>query len=142
MLKPVSVYDIKKSIGLALQAGQNKLQELEGVPKHVASLRISYGGSIRSLPIKEVIYIRSESKNSYAGLLDGNEVIVDFSLKELEQEYSPHFIRIHRNALINRVEIRGLIKTEQGRHTLELSSSAKLFDVSRRHLKQVRDVLS
>lgn len=141
LLKPVSVADIKKSIGLALRAGQNKLLEIDGAPQSPANLRISQAGSIRSLPIEDVIYIRSESKNSYAGLLAGNEVVLDFSLKDLEQEYATHFIRVHRNALVNIMQICGLIKAEDGGYSVELGSSAKRFDVSRRHLKQVRDVL-
>jgi two-component system response regulator AlgR len=68
------------------------------------------------------------------------EVLIDDSLKELEQELGDSFVRVHRNALVAIDYIQGLEKTALGPR-LKLADVAEGPLVSRRHLPGIRKLL-
>ena len=142
LLKPVMEEDIKRAISKSTQISKTKLSNLESASEHDSDVRITASGTIRKLKASELIYIRSEDKCSFAGLLDGQEVLVDYSLKSLEQKLSGQFIRVHRNALVNTHQITGLVREKDGLTRLELRSSPIRFLVSRRHLTRVKRELN
>lgn len=72
----------------------------------------------------------------------GGETIVDDTLKELEQEFSQSFFRVHRNALVAIEKVEALEKSQEGKSQLRLKGSSYMPQVSRRHLQYVKEVLS
>ncbi len=69
------------------------------------------------------------------------ETIIEDTLKSLEKEFQHSFIRIHRNALIQKDKIESLHKEDDGRMLLVLKDFADKYEVSRRHLPRVRQLL-
>ena len=69
------------------------------------------------------------------------ETVTDFTLKELESSYPQHFLRIHRQTLVNTRYIQGLIRHRDGQHAVDLTDNQGQLPVSRRHTAQVRQWL-
>lgn len=73
------------------------------------------------------------------------EYLWDGSLSELERDYPDVFLRIHRNALVARKALKGLIKQstkeESEPWAIELHGTEQLLPISRRMLPTVRTVL-
>ena len=74
--------------------------------------------------------------------IDGEQkqVLIDDSLRELEQSLGDQFVRIHRNALAAVTHIQGLEKDEQATY-LKLSGVDRGPQVSRRYQAQVRELI-
>ena len=71
----------------------------------------------------------------------GGESLIDETLKELEQEFSHDFARVHRNALVSYKKIVGMQRDRAGHYSLCLSGTDYRPQVSRRHLPSVREML-
>ncbi|RKT44352.1 LytR/AlgR family response regulator transcription factor [Thiocapsa rosea] len=96
-----------------------------------------YRGGLRTVQIEDVIYLRAEHKYVTVRHLDG-ELLIDESLRVLEQEFTEMFLRIHRNALVARGQVCGLEKSADGGAYIRLRDCAERLQVSRRHLPEVR----
>ena len=69
------------------------------------------------------------------------ETVCDYTLKELEQAYPDHLLRIHRHTLVGVRFIQGLRRSSDGQNQLALKGNATLLPVSRRHASTVRQWL-
>lgn len=69
------------------------------------------------------------------------EHLLDETLKELEQEFSERFLRIHRNALVSVLHIEGIERTSQGQYQVRLSGTSQRPVVSRRHAGMLKELL-
>ncbi|HSO83255.1 LytTR family DNA-binding domain-containing protein [Thiocapsa sp.] len=96
-----------------------------------------YRGGLRTVQIEDVIYLRAEHKYVTVRHLDG-ELLIDESLRTLEQEFAERFLRIHRNALVARDRVAGLEKRADGGSFIQLRDCAEQLRISRRHLPEVR----
>ena len=70
-----------------------------------------------------------------------SEVIIDETLRELEDEFLDLFSRVHRNPLISTNHVQGLKKDSKGQFGVRMGNIEGLVDVSRRHLPAIRKVL-
>ncbi len=113
-----------------------RVAEQSGSPRrgHVcASLR----GELRLIPVENILYFRAEQK--YITVRHhGGEDVIEESLKSLEEEFSPDFQRIHRNALIAMRYLDLLEKDSQGQYRIRLSGCNERLAVSRRHAGELR----
>ena len=66
------------------------------------------------------------------------EIIIDETLRELEEEFDDRFIRVHRNALIAGHYVEGLDRTRDGHYQIRLRDVDEHIDISRRHVPTVR----
>ncbi|WP_296810420.1 LytTR family DNA-binding domain-containing protein [Thiocapsa sp.] len=96
-----------------------------------------YRGGLRTVQIQDVIYLRAEHKYVTVRHVDG-ELLIDESLRALEQEFAGHFLRIHRNALVARDRVSGVEKRPDGGSFIKLRDCAEQLPISRRHLPEVR----
>ena len=71
----------------------------------------------------------------------GGGLLLDESLRELEEEFPARFLRVHRNALVGRAHIRGLQRLPGGEWSVVLDAVDARPVVSRRHLAEVRAAL-
>lgn len=100
-------------------------------------LSARYRGGLRSVPVEEVIYLQAEQK--YVNLRhETGHLLLDESLKALEEELGELFIRIHRNALVARRAVLGLEKDVEGNTLVQLRGCDERLPVSRRHLPELR----
>jgi two-component system, LytTR family, response regulator AlgR len=100
-------------------------------------LSAHYRGGLQTVPIENIIYLQAEHK--YVTVRHtGGEILVDESLKSLEDEFPDLFVRIHRNALVSKSRLTGLSKTSDGGVEVRLRDCAEHLPVSRRHLADIR----
>ena len=96
-----------------------------------------YRGKLQTVNVEDVIYLQADHK--YVTVRhDGGELLIDESLRSLEREFPDLFLRIHRNALVARVQLRGLEKRADGVSFVRLRDCSETLVVSRRHLAEVR----
>jgi two-component system, LytTR family, response regulator AlgR len=130
---------------------RERLQEVlrgAGRPLQIASLRGTGGparthicarvrGSVQLIPVSSVRYFRAEQK--YVTVrFPGGEVLIEDSLKALEEEFEGSFTRVHRNALAADAHILGMEKSPAGHYQVRLRDIDEALEVSRRHVAALR----
>lgn len=66
-------------------------------------------------------------------------VLIDETLKELEQEFEDRLFRVHRNAIINLSFLDFLETLDAGQYQIRFKGIDETLAVSRRHLPALRD---
>jgi len=95
---------------------------------------------LRLIAIKDIHYLQADEKYVAIHHARGEDLIED-SLKGLEAEFSGRFLRIHRNCLVAREQLRELRRSPDGRLHAVLRDSADVLEVSRRCLPGLREEL-
>ena len=94
-------------------------------------------GNLELIPLNEVLYLQADHK--YVTVCSpSRQILIEESLKSLEQEFPSHFLRIHRNALIALNALRGLEKNDAGQTCVVLAGTDTRLEVSRRLLPAIR----
>jgi len=94
-------------------------------------------GSLQLMPVDEVRFFLADQK--YVSLCTADQtVLIEDTLKSLEEEFTGQFIRIHRNALIAVKYLAGLEKDAEGHSCVRLHGVDDLLEVSRRHVSDIR----
>jgi two-component system response regulator AlgR len=141
LLKPVRRDDLVKVIGNASRTNRAQLAALaseEGARRTHISARTRRG--LELVPVDDVLYFQADQK--YVTVRHpGGELLIDDTLKELEDEFGERFIRVHRNALVAARHIVGLERSEDGQYQIRLRGLADGIDISRRHVADVRRVI-
>lgn len=106
-------------------------------PKRRRQLTAHYRGSLVAVPVEEVLFLQAEHKYVTVRHL-GGQILLDASLKALEEEFTDLFMRVHRNALVSRRRVGGLEKAADGSSLVRLRGCNERLPVSRRHLSDVR----
>ena len=144
LLKPVRVEQLDQALIKAMRPNKEQLVSISKEDKgqdhartHV-SARTRLG--ITLIPIEEVYFFRAEHKYVTVRHKEG-EVLIEETLKELEDEFPEKFVRVHRNALAAVRYIRGLDKAPFGIQMLRFVDIIDKVEVSRRHLPIIRGLL-
>jgi two-component system response regulator AlgR len=139
LLKPVR----RERLLTALQRSQRLTRsqvkafaEEQSVPR----LKASYRGGLTTIPMDQVIYLRADSKYVVARHANG-ELLLEDSLKALQERFGKWLLRIHRNALVTRRSLTGLEKGQDGGCRAVLKGCEETLEISRRHLPEVRRIL-
>ncbi|WP_058554694.1 LytTR family DNA-binding domain-containing protein [Thiohalocapsa sp. ML1] len=112
-------------------------QEHGGRRRHLSA---HYRGGVQTVLVEEVLYLLAEQK--YVTVRHaGGRMLIDESLKSLEEEYPDRFVRIHRNALVAIEQLVGLEKAADGASLAVLAGCEERLPVSRRHLPEIRRFL-
>ena len=97
-------------------------------------------GELKLIPLSDVNALKAEDKYVTA-LHRCGEDLIDEPLVRLEALYGKdHFVRVHRNGLVARRQIRALRSDGQHQHHV-LLRDGETFKVSRRHVGAVRNFL-
>lgn len=141
LLKPVKQERLEQALEKAkkLTTAQNQaVQEASnGCRSHICA-RIR--GNLKLIPLEDVLYFQADQK--YVTVrFDEGEVLIEESLKSLEEEFVEQFMRIHRNALVARDKVIGMEKLPEGGHLVVLKDIGPQLEVSRRHVAEVRKFL-
>ena len=142
LMKPIRQEQLLQSLEQARSL--NRAQRLEMLEQRTGGQRSArkhicarMRGNLELIPIEDVVYFQADQK--YVTVRhNGGEVIIEESLKSLENDLSDRFIRIHRNALVAKSRITGLTKSDVGRTQITLDKVRDQLEVSRRHLAEVR----
>lgn len=134
LLKPVSSDDLTQAIKRACQVSQLRKPENRDAANFLPIKHLNY---VENRPMNEVLYFRSEGKYVVVGVLDEEEIVVDSTLKELEEKYFQSIIRVHRNSLVSRDKLKKMVRND-GCDYVELQNCSRTFVVSRRMLNDVK----
>jgi len=142
LLKPIRKDKLEKALQSAKRLNRVQLQNLQQdeteTQDNYLSVRIHSG--VRKIELKDIYYFQAEQKYVTVKYREG-EVLIEESLKSLESRLSHSFIRIHRNALISKQQLKAIRKDQQGRYLTELKDVDEKIEVSRRHVAAVRKFL-
>ena len=90
------------------------------------------------MPVENIYYFLADQKYVTVRHKHGS-ILIDETLKELEQEFSEKFIRIHRNALVSVDYLDGLEVVTSGQYQVRCRELDERLAVSRRHLPGLRE---
>ncbi len=140
LLKPIRRDRLANALTKAQKLTARQLQEINQAqqePPARTHISVHLRGNIRLVPLPEVVYFLADSK--YVAVRTATEEhLIEDSLVNLEQEFADRFLRIHRNALVSAVHIKGIEKSPSGTWQVTLTGIDKRLDVSRRHAASVR----
>jgi two-component system, LytTR family, response regulator AlgR len=113
-----------------------------GKPKRDFVLATTREGLVR-IPSEDVVYFLADQKYTTVCHLHG-EVLIEESLKTLEEDFAPWFLRVHRKVLVATRFIAGVERDKHGEqhHWLKVRHSQRPLPVSRRRLPEVRRFLT
>lgn len=141
LLKPVRSADLEEALARATRANRAQLAALAegdvggGNSRTHISARTRRG--IELVPVEEIRYFQADQK--YVTVRwPGGELLIDDTLRQLENEFGERFLRIHRNALISVKFLEGLERDAQGHYQIKLRGVEDRLDVSRRHVAGLR----
>jgi two-component system response regulator AlgR len=67
----------------------------------------------------------------------GGEELIEESLRSLEEEFAPDFVRIHRNALVAARHIASIERSTDGQYAVRLRGHHEELPISRRLATEV-----
>lgn len=144
IVKPVSLEQLQQALEKAQRVNKLQRAALSSAPareekrKHI-SAKTRKG--IELIPIDEIFCFVADQK--YVTVIhEHGETLIDDTLKELEDELVPDFLRVHRNALVAVSNIVGLEKGSSGQFELVLKDCLYRPMVSRRHHANVKTLLN
>lgn len=144
LLKPVRLEKLARAVRHAARlAGPQlaRLAEQSQLGKRRSQICARLGEQLRLVPLDEVLYFTAGQK--YVTLRHrGGRELIDESLRALEHEFAPDFIRIHRNSLVARRYVQAVERSPEGHLLVRLKDCEETLQVSRRHaaeaLRQIR----
>ena len=147
LLKPIRLEKLKEAL-MRVRKPNRALKpsvsapDVAARPKREHVLATTRDGLIR-VPVDDIVYFLADQKYTTVCHLHG-EVLIEESLKTLEDDFSPWFLRIHRKALVATRFIAGLERDREGEqhHWLKMKHAKEPLPVSRRRLAEVRRYLT
>ncbi|CAM5300640.1 LytR/AlgR family response regulator transcription factor [Rhodanobacter lindaniclasticus] len=131
LLKPVRLERLRD----ALQRARRRLDD--GPREPAAFLHGRVRGEQVRIALHDVLYLLAEEKYVAVQHL-GGELLIEDSLRQLEEAYPDQLIRLHRNCLVPRARLVGLKTLPDGRVLARLDGSEHSPEISRRNLAAVR----
>lgn len=92
---------------------------------------------IELIPLSDIRFFQADHKYVTVRHEKG-EVLIDDTLRDLENEFSDRVIRIHRNALVMTDHLEGLERDPRGHYRVRMRGVEDRLDVSRRHVSGLR----
>jgi two-component system, LytTR family, response regulator AlgR len=144
LLKPVMQQELQHVLDhltKLTQAQMNTLKQKEdmeelNIKRHQIVAK-TYRG-VELVPIENIYYFLADQKYVTVRHKNGS-VLIDETLKDLEQEFPDQFIRIHRNALVSIHYLDGLELVTSGQYQVRCRELEERLAVSRRHLPVLRE---
>lgn len=135
LLKPVRLERLREALQRARQL-RTPVTEQQAPP----ALGVRIRGEQRRIALDEVLYLLADEK--YVTVHHtGGEALIEDSLRQLEQAWPRHLVRLHRNCLVPIGRLLGLKTLDDGRVVARLVDSDVTPEVSRRNLPAVRKLL-
>jgi two-component system response regulator AlgR len=140
LLKPVNQHKLEQALAKAARlspAQCRALAEPRGPRTHISA---KSRRGVELIPLAEVRYFIADHKYVTVHHCEG-ELLINDTLKELEDEFGRRLLRVHRNALVVLDHVWGLQRVELGQYRVKLAGLEHGPLVSRRHLPEVKRIL-
>ncbi|MGE0079752.1 MAG: LytR/AlgR family response regulator transcription factor [Thiohalomonadaceae bacterium] len=139
LLKPVRAERLAQALHKARRLSGAEVAALAPDRRARTHLSATVHGALRLVPVEDILYFQADQK--YVTVRHrGGQVLIEDSLKALEDEFGDAFVRIHRNALVARHALRGL-EGGEGHYRVRLADVEETLEVSRRHAPELRRLL-
>lgn len=140
LLKPIRKERLEDAMNRAKVMTQSIIEALQDqLPKIRTHLSVFVQGNIRLIPVDQILYFKADQK--YISVFtNDDEILIEESLKSLEEEFEEIFIRIHRNTLVKKSAIIALEKTSQDL-CVKLSGVEESLPISRRLQSTIRKII-
>lgn len=129
----VKINQLNASAGDLKRATQSLLRPRQHLCAH------DHNG-LKVLKLSDIIYFKADNKYVLASTIN-DSLLLDESLKTLEEEFGSLFFRVHRNALVNTLAIKAITKTPSGQFNLHLHGVDETLSISRRHRAELNKFL-
>ncbi len=138
LLKPFGADDVKAALAKATRVNRLQVSQLAQQQESVTTLAIHHDGVLQNMNVSGFAYFKSVDKHVYVVTENQQEILVNQTLAQLEEKLHANFVRIHRNALLNKDFAGRLLRTEAGHTQVELKDGHTVLAVSRRHLNDIK----
>ena len=144
LVKPVRQENLDKALANTTRLNRAQISNLEYVTQEADAaenehITVKSHRGVELLPISHISYFQADNKYVTA-YHESGETLLEDSLRKLEERMGELFIRVHRNALVSIAHIEAL-ERGGGEARLRLRGTRRKPSVSRRHLRQVKDLL-
>jgi DNA-binding LytR/AlgR family response regulator len=120
--------DSPKDISTVLSALEKRL--VEASPRRLRWITAGAGGSVRLVPIDEVVFFQAQDKYTRVVTRQG-EAHIRRSLKEILPELDPDvFWQIHRSVIVRVTAVRNMRRHEDGGHVVSIADRAETLPVA------------
>ena len=136
LMKPVRRERLARAMRHASRLTRAQLSALSGegedTPERRTHICARTAGRLELIPLNEIYYFQADQKYTTVRH-QGGEVLIDESLKNLEYEFAPDFVRIHRSALVAVAQLQSIERDADGKQFVVFRDSDDRLAVSRRH---------
>lgn len=142
LLKPIRASRLTQALDKARVVSISQLDDIDADRENVVRTHISgmLGNKLHLVAVDEVIYFQADQ--GYVEVAwAGASMLIETSLRALEEEFPKEFMRVHRNALVGIRHVSGISRESNGNHSILLTGSEAELPVSRRLLQQVKERL-
>lgn len=144
LLKPVKQDDLQAALEKAQKINKVQLaalSERQAPSNQRNHISAKTRRGVELIPLDHVRFFIADHKYVTVYHTEG-ETLIDDTLKDLEQEFTNLFVRIHRNALVAVHHIEGMERNPQGQYRVRLKDIEDKPVVSRRHVAHLRELLT
>ncbi len=145
LLKPIRKERLAHALDKAAKlnrAQRHAVTQAHDAPQRVRThISARMGEKIQLVAVPDIIYFQADNKYvtvRFSTTGQTGQVLIEESLKSLEDEFGTRFIRIHRNALVSQAFINGMIKSREGHYEITLRGIPDQLEISRSHLSAVK----
>jgi len=141
LLKPIRAEKLRAALAKAGRLTRPQLQQVASAAREPAKrshIGVRGRDGLKLIPVDEILCFQADQKYTTVRHVNGEDLIED-SLKTLEDEFSPAFVRIHRNALVNTRFLERIARDASGQHFVHLRGFAEALEVSRRMAGDLKD---
>ncbi len=143
LMKPVRLERLRQAIERAARLAPARLGQVAqslAPGRQRTHLCARVRGNLVLVPVGDVLYMLAEDKYVVVHHTKG-QVLIEDALKSIEDEFGERFVRIHRNCLVARDRLAGLVRLGDGRILVRLTGCEDELEVSRRNLPAVRKLV-
>ncbi len=144
LLKPVRREKLARAVRHAARVASPQLLRLArqaGLGQRREQICARLGEELRLIRVADIFYFAADQKYVTVRHRGGFDLIEE-SLRALAEEFSPEFIRVHRNSVVSMAHVRALERTPEGQYLVTFNDCDETLPVSRRHasdtLRQIR----
>jgi two-component system response regulator AlgR len=139
LLKPVRRQVLEETLAKVGKANKVQRATVEGSALKEMRTHISAKTrrGIELVPLNDICFFQADHK--YVTVRhEGGELLIDDTLRDLEDEFGELLVRIHRNALVMTDHLEGLERDVRGHYQVRMKGTEEKLDVSRRHVSGLR----
>lgn len=140
LMKPVKAADLHQVLAQASQLNRAQLTALSGADIGPV-IALQTGRGKERIPLNDVFCFRADQKYVVAQCRQG-ERLCDYSLKQLEERFPEHLVRVHRTTLVPKSRLEKLSRDAQGSIWLNVRGLDVPVAVSRRFARELRPLFN